>query len=551
VGWASGISGQNAGNATYTGVDNNLNDANRVARCLATVTTSAAEPSEKCTGAINRGHIDQENYGITNQLSGKAKLFNMDHNYVAGLAFDFSESKFKFSSEYGTIMTDGSVSGSGYFAEPNAYNYVRNATAIDDRVNLKGRQHTSSIFVADTIDLNDKLALTAAARYNYTDVKNMDQIGTDLNSHFHYDRLNPAIGLAFNPISTLSFYGSYSEGSRTPSSIELGCADADNPCKLPNAMASDPYLKQVVSKSWEGGVRTKLTPNLAVSGSIFDAKNSNDILFVGTTTSGDGYFKNFGETERKGVNLGFNQSLGKFTLIGNYTYVDATFEDTSTVNSAANNSPNAVTVCSSSSSTGCAASGLSTQVGTTYYYTSAMGNAMVYSNNNEYTKVIDIKPGNRIPLIPKNMLKLAAYYAVNDKFVLGADTLTVTNSILRGNENNEDTRGKLAGYTTMNLTAAYTLASEWTFFGKINNVFDKQYATAGSLGMNILNPDGTPRTGSSRADVSGSGASAYSYFSTYGQSVSEAFTTPGAPISAWIGVRYSFGGKKSSSADKD
>jgi outer membrane receptor protein involved in Fe transport len=532
--------------ATYTGTGNNINDQNLVARCAATVTSYGAEPSEKCTGAVNRGFIDQENYGFANQLSGKFNLGGLANNYVAGFALDYSTSKYQFSSEYGTLMSDGSVTGSGFFAEPNQYNYVRNGAAIDDRVNLKGRQVTGSIYATDTVDLTDKLALTVAGRYNYTDTKNSDQIGDDLNGHFHYQRFNPALGLAFNPTQTLNFYGGYSESSRTPTSIELGCADSGNPCKLPNAMASDPYLEQVVSRSWEGGLRAKLTPDLAVNASVFDTRNSNDILFVGTTTSGDGYFKNFGETERKGFNLGFNETFGNLSLIGNYTYLEATFESASTVNSAANNSPNAVTVCSSSSATGCAPSG-SIQVGSDYFYTSAMGNAMVYSNNNEYTKVIDIKKGNRIPLIPRNMLKLAAFYKVNDKFTLGVDTLTVSSSLMRGNENNEDTRGALAGYTNVNLTAAYSIDSEWTVFAKVNNLFDKEFATAGSLGMNVLNPDGTPRTGSSRIATS----SGQQYLSTYAYSVSEAFVTPGAPLAAWVGVRYSFGGKKPSSVDRD
>lgn len=542
-------------NATYTGADNpTLNDANKVARCLATVTSNGAEPSEKCTGAINRGFIDQQNYGFANQLSGKFNLGGLANNYVAGFALDYSSSKYQFSSEYGTLMSDGSVTGSGFFAEPNQYHYTRNNVPIDNRVNLKGRQVTGSIYATDTMDLTDKLALTVAGRYNYTDTKNSDQIGDDLNGHFHYQRFNPAIGLAFNPTQTLNFYGGYSESSRTPTSIELGCADSGNPCKLPNAMASDPYLEQVVSRSWEGGVRAKLTPDLAVNASVFDTRNSNDILFVGTTTSGDGYFKNFGETERKGFNLGFNETFGNLSLMGNYTYLDATFESESTVNSAANNSPNAITVCSSTSPTGCASSG-TIHVGSDYFYTSAMGNGMKYDNNNEYTKVIDIKKGNRIPLIPRNMFKLAAFYKVNEKLTIGADTLTVSSSLMRGNENNEDTRGTLAGYTNVNLTAAYSIDPEWTVFAKVNNLFDKEFATAGSLGMSTLNPDGTTRTGATVVGTSTSTTGGYtpgSYIATYAQSVSEAFVTPGAPLAAWIGVRYSFGGKKSSgSSDRD
>ena len=64
------------------------------------------------------------------------------------------------------------------------------------------------------------------------------------------------------PVRAFSAYFGYNEGSRAPSSIELGCADPENPCKLPNAMAGDPPLKQVVAKTLEAGIRGVAFDNL-------------------------------------------------------------------------------------------------------------------------------------------------------------------------------------------------------------------------------------------------------------------------------------------------
>ncbi|MDP2883025.1 MAG: TonB-dependent receptor [Azonexus sp.] len=68
-----------------------------------------------------------------------------------------------------------------------------------------------------------------------------------------------------------------------------------------------------------------------------------------------------------------------------------------------------------------------------------------------------------------------------------------------------------------------TLGGGWQMFAKINNVFDKHYATAGALAENPFvsggfqaNPDNWRR---------------------------ETFVAPGAPRAAWLGVRYVFGGK--------
>ena len=59
--------------------------------------------------------------------------------------------------------------------------------------------------------------------------------------------------MTFSPSRALNFYGGYSEGSRAATSIEFGCANPDEPCKLPNAMAGDPPLDQVVTSTWEAG----------------------------------------------------------------------------------------------------------------------------------------------------------------------------------------------------------------------------------------------------------------------------------------------------------
>jgi hypothetical protein len=61
-----------------------------------------------------------------------------------------------------------------------------------------------------------------------------------------------------SPVSTLNAYASYTQGSRAPTAIELGCADPQNPCSLPNALASDPPLQQVVTGTREAGLRASM-----------------------------------------------------------------------------------------------------------------------------------------------------------------------------------------------------------------------------------------------------------------------------------------------------
>jgi len=78
-------------------------------------------------------------------------------------------------------------------------------------------------------------------------------LGNDLT----FVKLNPAAGVSYTPEGAPGFYAGFSQGNRPPSPVELGCADPDSPCHLPNAMASDPPLKQVVSRTLEAGARAR------------------------------------------------------------------------------------------------------------------------------------------------------------------------------------------------------------------------------------------------------------------------------------------------------
>lgn len=572
---AQQIIGQGTGGQTAAG----YSYATALTRCNGALGVGD-EAGEKCNGLINRTDTQQENFGIFSQVSVQNEIFKRPNNYIVGGGFDRSISRFRSTSELGVLTTDQTIIGTGHF-ENASEGFLSNAKALDSQVDLKGTTNTWSIYGTDTLELTEKISLTGAARYNHVEVDNKDQLThyttypnnidttQTLTGNHNYHRLNPSLGIVFTPQSNFNIYGNYNEGSRTPSAIELGCSDPNNPCKLPNAMASDPDLKQVVSKTWEAGIRTKPFSDTNLNMSVYKTRNIDDIMFVSTTTNGDGYFKNFGETERKGFDGSFSTKFNRFSFGGNYSYIDATYQSEDTISSPANSQGTVSCssdgtnasghVCITSQSTGLATVAAGNTYGakgdqeeyqhitqpagsTTGAVTASNGDTgfLAYNNNNDYTKLITIKKNDRIPLIPKNILKLYLSYDLNDKFTIGANTLTVTNSILRGNENNLDSRGVVGGYTTMDLNASYKPASEWVIFAKVNNVFDRQYATSGNLGLNSLNSNGTPR-----------------YLKTDGtagnyQAISEAFVAPGSPRAAWIGIRWEFGGKKSSgNSDRD
>jgi iron complex outermembrane receptor protein len=370
---------------------------------------------------------------------------------------------------------------------------------------LVGRTRTASLFVTDTYALTLQTHLTVSGRYNHTRVENKDQLNPqppNLDGDFTFKKFNPALGLthAFTP--ALTAYGGVSQGNRAPTPIELGCADPANPCTLPNALASDPPLEQVVARTYEVGVRGTLGRDATWNLGVFRTDNRDDIIFISTSAAA-GFFTNFGKTRREGIEAGLAGRPGRFSWAANYTYLEATFESSACLLSE-NNSSRGTSICPSDDE-------------------------------------ILVSRGDRIPGIPRHSFKLSAGYDLTDAWSIGANLVAFSSQFVRGNENNQhragtftddfgETRtflhaGKAAGYAILNLHTHYRFARNWEVFARVDNVFDKEYFNGGALGENTFNAAGVFETNSE-------------------DWTRETFFAPGAPRAGWIGIRYTFGATK-------
>ena len=95
------------------------------------------------------------------------------------------------------------------------------------------RQDNWGIYLTDTFDVTEALALTFSGRYQITEVEIRDQTGdpenADLNGDHHFDRFNPAGGVTYSIFEDLNLFGGYSESFRAPTPAELTCADPERP----------------------------------------------------------------------------------------------------------------------------------------------------------------------------------------------------------------------------------------------------------------------------------------------------------------------------------
>jgi len=457
-------------------------------RCIAQV-LQQDEPAEKCNGLINRAHTGQHNYGASGQLS----WFADKHQLTAGTAFDRSSVDFQQTSQLGYLNPDRSVTGVNAFGDGVTGGEVDGAP-YDTRVDLHGRIRTGSVYANDKIKFGDAWNLTLSGRYNHTRIDNRDRIlplaGAGSLTGLHaFGRFNPAAGLTYSPAKIWNLYFSYSEGSRAPTSIELGCADPATPCKLPNALAGDPPLKQVVTRSWDAGVRGSLESNWNWTAGWFRADNRNDILFVAAPQSGYGYFKNFGRTRRLGAEFDLNGRMGRVAAGAGYTLLSATYQSPETVNGE--------------------------------------------SNSEGINRIL---PGNRIPLTPRHIGKLYADVDVTSKLVVNVGAVLISGSYARGNENNmhqPDGRlflgtGETPGYGVVNAGARYRVHRRLEFFVQVNNLLNRKYYSAAQLGPTAFSAEGN--------------FIARPFPAVNGEFPLQnaTFFAPGAPRGAWGGMRLRF-----------
>ncbi len=481
-------------------------------RCIANA-LEQNDPDERCDAVTIYSKEVENDYGFSGQMtwvtSGITSARIGSNQFAAGATLDRGSIDYTQNTAYGYLNPNYTVTNVPAWQDGSTSN------PVDSRVNLHGLTPNWSVYFTDTLTLANTVNVTVSGRYNRATVDNGDRLNPmagpgSLTADYVYQRFNPAVGITWSPISTLNAYARYSQGSRAPTSIELGCADPANPCSLPNALSSDPPLQQVVTDTWEVGLRGRpevpFARNVSWNAGAFRAENHNDILFVSSVELGTGYFQNFAKTRREGFDADLNGRTGRVTWGFDYTLLEATYQSDATLDGSANNTSD---------------SALSGYPGL---------NGSIY-----------VHPGNRIPLIPKQTGKAYADYQATSKLAFDFDEVAVSSSYARGNENNAYKAdgvyylgpGVSPGYAITNFRAHYDLTKRFQLALQIDNLFDHHYYTAAQLANTGLNAQGGVVTRPFPEYTSGPEAGNYPV-----QSVT--FFTPGAPRRAWVELRIRF-----------
>ncbi len=386
-------------------------------------------------GEIDRTWTSTNSFGGSLQGASSEKIFGHDNNFVLGMSIDRGLVQFTTTSELGTINPDQfpTVVGTGL--------YIDQPSGDVAPVRLGADTLYTGFYATDTFDVTPRLAMTAGGRFNIAAIGLADEIGSDpgLNGSHVYSRFNPTAGAAYRLTPNLTIYGGYSEANRAPTPLELGCADPNRPCLIDNALVADPSLSQVVSHTFEVGLRGRfdIAPGLFTwSIGAFRTLNSDDIVDVASPIPGHEYFQNGGDTLRRGLEAEATYKWDRWTAYANSTVIDATFQKPLILSSP--NNP----------------------------YADANGN-------------IDVAPGDHLTGIPNFRFKAGAEYRITDPWKLGADLNVVGSQWLVGDEFNQNP--KLPGYWTVNLHSSYRLSKNVELFGLVRNLFNQHYYAYGTF----------------------------------------------------------------------
>ena len=145
----------------------------------------------------------------------------------------------------------------------------------------------------------------------------------------------------------------------------------------------------------------------------------------------------------------------------------------------------------------------------------------IYRSTWTNTQGETVVSGNVIPGIPRESLKLRGAYEFSPEVMAGVNLLAVSGQYAHGDEGNQMAR--VPGYATVNLDLHYQINDQLLLTGIVSNLFNKRYVTYGVVSQNVYTNGNTDQM----------------------------FLTPAPPVAAWVGLTYTFGGKKLKAVDKD
>ena len=389
---------------------------------------------------------NQDGWGSSVQLTYQDQLRGMPLTVIAGLDYTGATLRHRIAErEFGDSDDDKEIEAQRRAQEEEQGGFEPGTDVTSDT-------HGGGACLTVTMEPTEKLAVTAAGRFDTTDLKIKDRLAangdegrtTDASGSHRFERFNPAIGATYSLPSNLSLYVNYSESYRAPTAIELTCANPEAPCPIPTAIVDDPPLDPVKGKTWETGLRWSPLPQLHSTLAFFRTDLEDDILFRNEPDSRVlGFFQNVKATRRQGIEFLLKGLWQRGQWFLNYTLTDATYQD----------------------------------------------DMELFTFANE-DRIALVQKGDTIPLVATHRVNGGVEFSLTPQWRVRFDGIYVGSQYLRGDDANE--RHRLDPYFVVNFQTTYQLRNAQLFF-RLENMFDTHYETYGAFFENTVDDTGVER----------------------------------------------------------
>jgi len=282
------------------------------------------------------------NNSIANQteMTGKARLFGMEHTLTAGVEFSWENSLYEgylvSDSAGNNIRTGGPCSVAFNCTLVGAWNpgvpWTGNIVLNGDKgfPGAPTRTHTNvwSAYLFDSVKLSDRWLFNAGTRFDRFDVNATQAGAADLNNTsnlFSYQ-----LGLVYKPVDAVSLYASYGT-SANPPGANSGLGGGTDQINVANQNLSPERSRNIeVGAKWDA-----LDRRLSLTSALFQTDKTN-----ARVADGLGNVVNAGSQRVRGVELGAAGSLtDKWRVFGGYSYLNAITTDAGPANPTASGLP--------------------------------------------------------------------------------------------------------------------------------------------------------------------------------------------------------------------
>ncbi|MGE8152856.1 TonB-dependent siderophore receptor [Pseudomonas vancouverensis] len=172
---------------------------------------------------------------------------------------------------------------------------------------------SDSVFLQDSIHLNEQWILVAGARFQEYDQYAGKGVPFHANTDANGQKWVPRAGLVYKYTDALSFYGSYTESFKPNSTIAPLSG---------STVVLDGSIAPEEAKAWEIGAKLDLPGRVTGNVALFDIKKRNVLIAnaEGPTT----VYSAAGEVRSRGLEVDLSGQLSdRWSMIGSYAYTDA------------------------------------------------------------------------------------------------------------------------------------------------------------------------------------------------------------------------------------